>query len=74
MLAPLQRLTGRVPAHYASVVDDGPEACIVETNGPWSRHFLLWMATLDEPLEVLDPPELVDAARTVAERLSASVR
>ena len=74
VLAPLQRLSGRVPAHYASVVDDGPEACIVETNGPWSRHFLLWMATLDEPLEVLDPPELVDAARAVAERLSASVR
>jgi hypothetical protein len=30
------------------------------------------MATLDEPMEVLDPPELVGAARTVAARLSAA--
>jgi hypothetical protein len=28
------------------------------------------MATLDEPMQVLDPPELVEAARTVVARLT----
>jgi len=30
------------------------------------------MATLGEPIEVLDPPEFVEAARAVAARLSAA--
>jgi len=30
------------------------------------------MATLGEPMEVLDPPELAEAARTIAARLSAA--
>ena len=38
----------------------------------WSHGFLVWMATLDEPMEVLGPPELVEAARAVVARLSAA--
>ena len=34
VLAPLARVSGRVPAHYASVVGDGPGACIIETQRP----------------------------------------
>jgi hypothetical protein len=30
------------------------------------------MATLGEPFQVLDPPELADAARGLAERLAAA--
>jgi hypothetical protein len=30
------------------------------------------MATLGEPFQVLGPPELVDAARELAERLAAA--
>jgi hypothetical protein len=30
------------------------------------------MATLDEPMQVLDPPELVEAARAIATRLSGA--
>ncbi len=70
VLAPAKTISGRVPAHYATVEPDGPAACIVETRGPWSRQFLMWTAMLDEPLEVLDPPELAEAARTLGERLS----
>ena len=38
----------------------------------WSHSFLVWMATLDEPMEVLGPPELAEAARTLAARLGAA--
>ena len=42
------------------------------TRGPWSPSFLVWMAMLDEPMEVLGPPELAEVARTLAARLSAA--
>jgi predicted DNA-binding transcriptional regulator YafY len=62
----------RIPDRYALVEPDGEDACIVSTRGAWSRNFLVWMALLDVPIEVLDPPELVDAARTLVARLSAA--
>ncbi|MGB8875603.1 MAG: WYL domain-containing protein, partial [Solirubrobacteraceae bacterium] len=68
--APAARARSRIPSRYAEVEPDGEEACIVTTRGAWSRGFLVWMATLDEPMEVLDPPELIEVARTVAARLA----
>jgi predicted DNA-binding transcriptional regulator YafY len=63
----------RVPGRYATVEPEGEDTCIVTTRGAWSRSFLVWMALLDEPIEVLDPPELVDAARTLVARLQAGL-
>lgn len=65
-------LRRRVPERYATVEPDGDGACVVSTRGPWSRHFLVWMALLDEPMEVLGPPELVAAARAMVTRLGAA--
>ncbi|MBV9805464.1 MAG: transcriptional regulator [Solirubrobacterales bacterium] len=70
--APASRIRTRVPGRYAIVEADGEGACIVTSRGAWSHGFLVWMATLDEPMEVLDPPELVEAARAVAARLAGS--
>jgi predicted DNA-binding transcriptional regulator YafY len=70
--APASRVRVRVPSRYAVVEPDGEAACIVTSRGRWSHGFLVWMATLDEPLQVLDPPEFVEAARVVAARLSAA--
>jgi hypothetical protein len=69
---PAERVKGRIPAHYATVEPDGADGCIVTTRGAWSRSFLVWTALLDEPMEVLDPPELVEAARAATARLSAA--
>jgi predicted DNA-binding transcriptional regulator YafY len=65
------RARSRIPARYAEVEPDGEDACIVTSRGAWSYGFLVWMATLDEPMQVLDPPELVAAARSVAARLAS---
>jgi hypothetical protein len=62
-----------VPNQYATVEPDGAGACIVRSRAAWSRHFLLWAALLDEPIEVLGPAELVDTARELGARLSSSV-
>jgi predicted DNA-binding transcriptional regulator YafY len=64
----------RIPARYASVEPDGEDACIVSTRGAWSRSFLVWMASLDEPMEILGPPELAEAARVLVSRLGAATR
>ena len=67
---PAAGMRGRVPGRYATVEPDGETACIVTSRGAWSRGFLVWMAMLDEPMEVLDPPEMVAAARAVVTRLT----
>ncbi len=63
----------RVPSRHATIEPDGEEACIVTSRGSWSRQFLLWMALLDEPLEVIGPPELRAVAESLADRLGAAV-
>ncbi len=70
--APASRVRPRIPARYAEVQPDGEEACIVTSRGRWSHGFLVWMATLDEPMEVLGPPELSEAARVLVTRLSGA--
>jgi predicted DNA-binding transcriptional regulator YafY len=62
----------RIPSRSATVEPDGEDCCIVTTRGPWSRHFLVWMALLDQPMEVLGPPELTAVAATVALRLTTA--
>jgi predicted DNA-binding transcriptional regulator YafY len=70
--APAARIRPRVPGRYATVEPDGADACIVTTRGGWSRNFLIWMAMLDEPMEVLGPPELAEIARGLVARLAAA--
>jgi predicted DNA-binding transcriptional regulator YafY len=62
----------RIPEHHVTIEPDGEHGCIVTTRGSWSRHFLVWMALLDEPMEVLGPAEMVECAQSVATRLSAA--
>jgi predicted DNA-binding transcriptional regulator YafY len=66
------RIGQRVPRRHATVEPDGEGSCIVTTRGAWSRQFLLWMASLEEPIEVLGPPELIAATRELAKQLSVA--
>jgi predicted DNA-binding transcriptional regulator YafY len=69
--APAARVRGRVQ-RYATVEPDGEDACLVTTRGGWREEFVVWMATLGEPLEVLEPPEMRALARSIAQRLAAA--
>jgi predicted DNA-binding transcriptional regulator YafY len=64
-----ERVRPRIPDRYATVDPDGEDACIVTSTRSWSHEFLVWMALLDLPMEVLGPPELSAAARSLATRL-----
>src|SRR3954453_1328628 len=69
--APADVIGARVPARYATVAPDGPDACIVTTTSRWNREFLVWMAMMDAELEVLDPPELAEQASRIVTRLAS---
>ncbi len=60
------------PPATPHVDSDGADACLVTTVRGWSTSFLVWMATLDVELEVLDPPELAEQATAIAARLTAA--
>jgi predicted DNA-binding transcriptional regulator YafY len=68
--APAGKLRGRVPSRWATVEPDSDDTSVITTRGPWRQEFLVWMASLGEPFQVLDPPELADAARGLAQRLA----
>lgn len=69
---PAAQLRHRIPRRYATVEPDGEAACLVTTQGPWSHSFLVRMALLDEPMHVLGPPELANAAQGLVSRLTAA--
>jgi predicted DNA-binding transcriptional regulator YafY len=69
---PAEQARRRIPARYATVEADGETGCMVTTVGQWRRDFLIWMATLEAPMEVLGPPELVELGRSLAQRLAAA--
>lgn len=72
LAAAAEMIRARVPERYASVEPDGDDACIITSRNAWSRSFLVWTALLDVPMEVLDPPELCDLARSLANHLQAA--
>jgi predicted DNA-binding transcriptional regulator YafY len=73
LAAPAEQIKPRVPERYATVEADGEDSCIVTTRGPWSRSALVWTALLDEPMEILGPPELAEAARSLVARLTSAM-
>ena len=68
--APADVIDACVPARYATVAADGPDACIVTTTGRWTREFLVWIAMMDAQLTVLEPPELIEEASRIVTRLA----
>ena len=66
------RIAKRIPGRYATVEPEGDGRCIVSTRGAWSSEFLVWMALLGEPMEILGPPELVARTQELGMRLSGA--
>ena len=63
----------RIPDRYAEVHPDGEAACRVVTRGAWTREFVIRMAMLEAEMEIVGPPEMVEATRGLVARLSAGL-
>jgi predicted DNA-binding transcriptional regulator YafY len=72
MAAPAAVVKARIPERWATVEACGETACIVTSSGPWSQTFLVRVALLGVPIDVLGPPDLADAARTLVAGLTAA--
>lgn len=53
----------------AVIEADGPDACIVTAGADEAERMVPWLAMPGVEFEVLEPPEVIDAVRRVAERL-----
>ena len=67
-----QAFSARIPEHWTTVEEAGKRACIVTSTGPWSETFLVRTALIGVPFEVLGPPELTEAARTLVAGLTGA--
>ena len=60
ILAPIEEIALKVPARSGTVTADGPEACILRAGADELHWVAMHLAWLGAPIEVIDPPELLD--------------
>jgi predicted DNA-binding transcriptional regulator YafY len=68
-----QESAGVVAQHFsptsATVEADGPQSCVVTAGSDDPRRLALYLAMVDCDFEITGPPEVIAAARSMAERL-----
>jgi len=64
---PLEQVSERIPGRAATLEADGPDACILRAGDDDLRWIAVRLAQLGAPVEVLDPPELLDVIRGIGE-------
>jgi predicted DNA-binding transcriptional regulator YafY len=67
--APQEVLAACFPATSVQIEPYGPNACIVTTGADDPDRMVPWLAMPGVDFEVLEPPEVIEAVGTVAERL-----
>jgi predicted DNA-binding transcriptional regulator YafY len=72
--APAETVRAQMPASAAVVRPQGDESCEVLSGAGSLDFLLLHMALLGHDFEALDPPELNDRCRVLAERLLSAAR
>ncbi|WP_112238443.1 helix-turn-helix transcriptional regulator [Kribbella monticola] len=72
--ASAETVRAQLPAAAAVVRPRDGERCEVLSGGGSLDFVLMHMVLLGHPFEVLDPPELTDRCRVLAERLQAAAR
>ncbi|MGQ9351311.1 helix-turn-helix transcriptional regulator [Mycolicibacterium gilvum] len=68
--APADVVARVFPAASVDVEPDGPDACIVTVGADDPQRMVPWLAMPGCEFEVLEPDEVVDAVRVVAERIA----
>jgi predicted DNA-binding transcriptional regulator YafY len=68
--APLGSLQRRVPPTYGTLEPIDEHTCLLRTGSDWLGGLAVYVALIGVDFEVLDPPELVDQVRALAERFA----
>lgn len=72
--APQEVVAQIFSAASVEIEADGPDACIVTTGADDPERMVPWLALPGCDFEVLEPPEVVDAVRVVADRIGRAAR
>ena len=66
--APLAEVAKRVPPSYGAVEAIDDETCLLRTGADWLGGLAVYIAMIGVDFEVIEPPELIDQVRVLAER------
>ncbi len=72
--APLDDVAARVPQNAGTLTDLGDGTCELETGAETLDYLAIEMLWLGVDLEIIDPPELRDRARVLADRLRSAAK
>jgi predicted DNA-binding transcriptional regulator YafY len=72
--APKQAVAQCFSDASAQIEEDGPHACVMTVGADDPERMVPWLAMPGVEFEVLEPPEVAAAVRTVAERLLRAAR
>ncbi len=67
--APVEAIERLFPAASVDVEPDGPDACIVTTGADDPERMVLYLALPSCEFDILEPPEVIEAARMMGARL-----
>jgi predicted DNA-binding transcriptional regulator YafY len=68
--APLAEVARRVPPAVGTLEAIDDRSCLLRTGADWLGGLAVYVADIGVDFEVLDPPELVDQVRVLAERFA----
>jgi predicted DNA-binding transcriptional regulator YafY len=72
--APLAQVAKRVPPSYGTVEAIDEHSCLLRTSAHWLGGLAVYVASIGVDFEVLEPPELIDEVRALAERFAGATQ
>ena len=66
--APVEQVAKRVPPSYGALEAIDEHSCLLRTGADWLGGLAVYVAMIGVDFEVLEPPELLDEVRALAER------
>ncbi|KAB2344373.1 helix-turn-helix transcriptional regulator [Actinomadura rudentiformis] len=74
MHAPAATVVGHIPPTMGTVEPIDEHTCTLRCGAHTLNELAVWVALMDVPFEVHEPPELVDRVSALADRLTAAAR
>jgi predicted DNA-binding transcriptional regulator YafY len=71
--APAEHVRALLPL-AVDVSADGPDRCIIEAGSDSPHHLALYVGLLDSDFEIVEPPDLAEAFKHLAERYQRAAR
>jgi predicted DNA-binding transcriptional regulator YafY len=72
--APLEQVAKRVPPSYGALEAIDEHSCLLRTGAHWLGGLAVYVASIGVDFEVLEPPELIDEVRALAERFAGAAQ